>query len=287
MKSFKKKSIGLLCFLIAVIVSGIIFFWYRGYWDNHERVEVHAIDTECGGILLLKIEDKVILLGGAPEEEAETVLHYLQINQINYIDRLILQEPTEAFSGAYKKMIEAIPVKACSVFKKDTLDEATNSLFENLKQQGTSFETYSTYGNYKIRGLKIEPFRIQGQGTVTNEILGYNLYLPDFTYMWLPRNDYVQTIDWNSLEKSKPDAVNISGSYRNAFLVPDFLESVQPDFLILGDNRKVLENEKQAILKVLPKVKVIDRHTEGYSILYLEEGTYRITTFQELNRIIL
>lgn len=287
MKPTKKGSVMILTFVFIFVLGSVLFFLLKDPLTSYACVEVHAVNSKSGGILLVKVEDKVILIGGTPKEEADEIANYLHKNSIQKVDAIILQEPTELFSGGYEKVVTSIPIKQCYIFKSESIDSYTANILEGLKDRGTDFKTYKSYGMYKTKGLKIEPFQIAGEGIKTTEFLGYNLYLPGLEYMWLPQNNDISKIDVNSFEKFKPDVVNISGIYRKALLKEEILDKVTPRILILGDMQGVLEEEKLAILQLEPEIEVLDMKNEGYIIIYLNNGTYDTTTFKKLNSIIL
>ena len=240
---------------ILLLISYTIYKVYIGrnkIVDYSKNLNVYAFDVGKADSFLIRKDDSVIMIDTAEERDSTKIISYLNANDINQIDYLIITHFDKDHVGSAAKIIETIDVKHVlhSNVPKDS--EYYKKYIEELKDKDiTPVEVTNNY-TFELAGVSyyvIGPKKVYEKKSSNNSslIVDINYKNNNLLFMGDAMDDRIK--DFIDTNKKTYDFIKIPyhGNFQKTLM--DLLEDTNPKYAIVSSSKDKEDEELINLLK--------------------------------------
>lgn len=236
-----------------------------------EDLLIDFIDVGQADSILVRNQDKVMLIDAGTNEAGETVVNYLENLGITKIDHLIGTHPHEDHIGGLDDVINNFDIRQIYMPKIETTTKTFEDVLEAIENKnltvtapnkGDKIELGQTVGEFMT-----EPILDKDNLNVSSLVLRLEFGNTSYLFMGDAEEENEETISW-----PKTDVLKVGHHGSSTSSSESFLEQVQPKYAIIMAGK---DNSYG-----LPKQETIDKLNNIGCEIYRtdEDGTIQMTS---------
>ncbi len=236
-----------------------------------EDLLIDYIDVGQADSILIRNQDKVMLIDAGTNEEGETVVNYLENLGITKIDYLIGTHPHEDHIGGLDDVINKFDIGQIYMSKIETTTKTFEDVLEAIENKNLTV-TAPNKGDEIVLGqatgeFMTEPILDKDNLNVSSLVFRLEFGNNSFLFMGDAEEENEKTISW-----PKTDVLKVGHHGSSTSSSEEFLKQVQPQYAII----MVGEDNSYG----LPTQETIDKlNTIGSTIYRTDEnGTIQLTS---------
>lgn len=248
----RKKVVTFIFFIIIVSMSSTVF-------ADYGRYEVHFIDTGQSDCILIKALNKNYLIDTGASYYTNKILEYLNSNEINNIEGIILTHYHDDHYGGLLKIVDS--KKVGTVFIPTHYNEMRYYLFSTLTEKGVNVKYINKGWQLKYGKVNLEaigPIK-EDKKIENNNSIVLQGKIDGIKYLFSADCEKQEEKDMiNSDELKECDILKIPHHSLDTSSTEEFLEAVKPKIAIVTCNGVETPDDK-IIKRISEKVKVLFR----------------------------
>lgn len=276
--SFKKIAV---CFLIVItILASFYLYYFTGVFTNGSLntndncCYVHFIDVGKADAILIKLNDKAVLIDSGDISYDKKVNSYLKRLNINKIDLLVESHPDNDHIGSMKDIIEEFKIN--EFLAPNIPEQAINSslysnMINSLKAKNIPIKYAQAPDSINIDELKFDilgPVKIYEDNNSNSLVLKLNFKNKKILFT----GDCTAQAEEDMLKNKvdlKSDVLKVAHHGSKTSTSENFLKAVSPEYAIISVGADKNNLPKQEILKRLQdkNIKIFRTDINGNIVL--------------------
>lgn len=283
----KKKKIVVYLFILAAM-SGLALIWilagkadakYKGCQATDEGIlEVHFLDAGQGDSILVRSEDKNMLIDAGTNEDEEMVVSYLKKLGIEHLDYIIATHPHIDHIGGMDAVMEKFSVGICFMPQETYNSESYHAVMEVMKEKKIKTRTPEFQENYEIgsgRFVFITPDSDKQYEDVNDSSLG--IRLTNGKHSFLLCGDISTFLEKQILDSGisiRSDVMKLNHHGSSDSNSWNFIKEVSPSYVVVTCGRRnEFGHPHEKVMKRIKKIGAgIFRTDRQGTIVFFSDG---------------
>lgn len=263
----RRKAITFIFFIVILFTGSTAF-------AGHHECEVHFIDTGQSDCILIRSPNKNYLIDTGAPYYKNRVIEYLNKNEINHIEAIILTHYHDDHYGGLLKIVES--KKVAKVFLPVHQNEMQYDLYKSLIQKGVKVKYISR--DFKLKQGKVNlkaiaPFR-EDKKIENNNSLVLQGQIDGIKYLFAADCEKAEEEDMiNSGELKECDVLKVPHHSLNTSSTDKFLNKVKAKIAVVTCNG--IETPDLKILKRINSKGTTIFRTDFHGNVVVKNGLIR------------